>query len=114
MFTVAWASLLSLDQTEEMEIPPFRLIPEPLTDDAAAVPPFRWASPEIGTRHRLGGEPAWVQAPEWPSCPSCEEPMTFYGQLDSISDTINLADCGMVYVFVCFGCFTTASLLQSG
>ncbi len=40
--------------------------------------------------------------------------MTFYGQLDSVGDTICLADVGMIYIFVCFDCFTTRSVLQSG
>jgi hypothetical protein len=40
--------------------------------------------------------------------------MKFYGQLDSIGDDVTLADVGMIYVFVCFDCFTTRSVLQSG
>ena len=39
--------------------------------------------------------------------------MTFYGQLDSINDEICLADCGMIYVFVCFDCFETKSIFQT-
>ncbi|CAN7721300.1 hypothetical protein LJR290_006098 [Variovorax sp. LjRoot290] len=39
--------------------------------------------------------------------------MTFYAQLDSINDEVVLADCGMIYVFVCFDCFETKSILQS-
>lgn len=39
--------------------------------------------------------------------------MTFYGQLDSIGDEYVLADCGMIYVFVCFDCFTTKSFIHS-
>jgi hypothetical protein len=39
--------------------------------------------------------------------------MTFHAQIDSINDEIALADCGMIYVFVCFDCFETKSLLQS-
>jgi hypothetical protein len=39
--------------------------------------------------------------------------MTFYGQLDSIGDRFNLADCGMIYVFVCFDCFETQSVLET-
>ena len=39
--------------------------------------------------------------------------MSFYGQLDSLGDQYNLADCGMVYVFVCFDCFESKSVLQS-
>jgi len=96
-------------------IPPFRLTPQPLNDEAKALPPFHWARKEIGTRHQLGGEPKFVQAvEEWPSCPSCHERMTFYAQLDSINDDFCIADCGMVYIFLCFGCFTTASFVQSG
>ena len=96
-----------------MEIPPFRLTPDPLTEDAAELPGFRWADPYVGTRHQLGGEPGWIQADDWPNCPSCRVRMTFYGQLDSINDTINLADCGLVYVFVCFGCFEAIATIQS-
>ena len=40
--------------------------------------------------------------------------MTFYAQLDSINDEYNLADVGLIYVFVCFDCFETRSVLQSG
>jgi hypothetical protein len=40
--------------------------------------------------------------------------MTFYGQLDSISDDCALADVGLVYVFVCFTDFQVKAVLQSG
>ena len=39
--------------------------------------------------------------------------MTFYGQLDSINDDFCLADCGLIYVFVCLDCNTVHSLIQS-
>ena len=68
---------------------------------------------DIGMRHRLGGEPEFIQDVAWPECVSCRQRMTFYGQLDSINDEFNLADCGLIYVFVCFGCFETKSILQS-
>ena len=58
--------------------------------------------------------PDWVQSPDVPECPSCHELMTFYGQLDSIGDAMTIADVGMVYVFVCFDCNETKSVLQSG
>jgi hypothetical protein len=95
-------------------IPPFRLVPEGLTEEAAALPPFSWADPEIGSRHRLGGRPTFLQEARIPACSDCGEPMTFYGQLDSINDEFNLADCGLVYVFVCFDCFTAQAFVQSG
>lgn len=95
-----------------MKIPAFKLSPEPLTDAAAALPKFKWADPEIGTRHQLGGDPTFIQAAEFPSCPACGAPMTFYGQLDSINDDICIADAGMVYVFICFDDFTATALTQ--
>ena len=92
-------------------IPPFRLTPEPLDESAASMVPFKWAGGEIGKRHQLGGVPMLFHR-ELPIC-SCDKPMSFYGQLDSINDEFVLADCGMIFVFVCFDCFETKSILQS-
>jgi hypothetical protein len=94
-------------------IPPFRLVPEPLSPEAENLRGFQWAAPEVGHRHRLGGEPQWLQQDETPSCPDCGEKMTFYGQLDSINDDIVLADVGLVYVFVCFDDFQARAIVQS-
>ena len=78
------------------------------------MPPFKWASPEVGARHRLGGDPEFLQAgDEVPKCPGCRERMTFYAQLDSINDDFCLADVGLLYVFICFDCLTTASFISS-
>lgn len=95
------------------QIPPFRLVPDPLTEEAAELPGFKWASPEVGRRHQLGGDPSFIQPAEHPACPDCDQSMTFYGQLDSINDEFVLADAGIVYVFVCFECFATTSFIQS-
>ncbi len=95
------------------KVPPFKLVPQPLSDDAASFPKFKWAPPEVGTRHQLGGEPSFLQKAIKPKCAECGKEMTFYGQLDSINDDICLADCGMIYVFVCFDCFTVNSFIQS-
>jgi hypothetical protein len=94
-------------------IPPFRLVAEPLTQEAAALPPFAWAPPEVGRRHQLGGQPTRLQAQSFPTCPGCDAVMTFYGQLDSINDDICLADAGLVHVFVCFGCFEAVARIES-
>lgn len=99
-------------QSAMREIPPFKLIPEPLTAEATALPPFKWAGGDIGRRHRLGGRPDFIQSPNVPEC-TCGKKMTFYAQLDSINDEFVLADCGMIYVFVCFDCFEAKSVLQS-
>jgi hypothetical protein len=37
-----------------------------------------------------------------------------WAQLDSVGDQMTIADFGMVYVFVCFDCYETKSVLQSG
>lgn len=95
------------------QIPPFRLVPEPLTEEAAELPGFKWAAAEVGKRHQLGGEPTFIQSADYPPCVDCGATMTFYGQLDSINDEYILADAGLVFVFVCFDCFTTTSFVQS-
>jgi hypothetical protein len=95
------------------KIPPFRLEPRPLSDEAAVLPKFRWASPEMGTRHKLGGEPDFIQGSDWPNCAGCDKRMTFYAQLDSINDDFCIADCGMIYVFICLGCNESKAIVQS-
>jgi hypothetical protein len=89
------------------------LTPEPLNDEARQTPKFKWASGEIGTRHQLGGEPQFLQNEQWPSCPDGHGKMTFYGQLDSINDEICIADCGMIYVFICLDCYQAISMVHS-
>ena len=96
-----------------MLIPEIKLVPDPQTEEANKAIGFKW-NDEAGTRHKLGGKSEFIQDEKWPACKGCRERMTFYAQLDSIGDNYCLADCGMIYVFVCFGCFETKSILQSG
>ena len=93
-------------------IPPFRLVAEPLSEEATGLLPFKWAGGDVGKRHRLGGRPDGFAEDDYPKC-GCGEKMSFYGQLDSINDDYVLADCGMIFVFVCFDCFETKSVLRS-
>lgn len=95
-----------------MNIPeiPLRLVPD--SDEAKRVIGFKWAGGDVGRRSKIGGEPTWIVGDETPTC-SCGSPMTFYGQLDSVGDDVCLADVGIVYVFVCFNCYETKSVLQS-
>lgn len=95
-----------------MRIPEIPLELKPKSAEAEKVIGFKWAGPEVGKRSKLGGKPHWEQGSEVPRC-SCGNEMTFCGQVDSIGDEINLADCGRVYVFVCFDCSETKSILQS-
>jgi hypothetical protein len=101
----------SLDVSKRMKIPEIRLLLAPESAEARAAVGFKYAGDDIGRRSKLGGEPDWIQADDTPRC-GCSKKMAFYGQLDSIGDEINLADCGMVYVFVCFDCLETKSVLQ--
>jgi hypothetical protein len=94
-------------------IPPFRLIAEPLTPEAEQAAGFEWADADIGTRHRIGGDPEDLPGIDTPRCPDCRQRMTFYGQLDSIGDDFVLADAGVVAVFVCFDCFQAAARVGS-
>lgn len=95
-------------------IPPFKLLPEPLSVEAKKLSGFKWADEIIGNRHKLGGTPDFLQNEKWPECTDCGEKMTFYCQLDSIGDDICIADCGLLYVFLCFDCYTTHAIIQSG
>ena len=95
------------------------------------VPKGKKAIPDdrkLGVRSKLGGEPDWEQQPEWPKCPGCKELMTFVAQIDSLEhnephnpnaiDSLSgkqqymFGDVGMIYVFMCFECFKTKSVVQ--
>lgn len=75
---------------------------------------------DLGLRSKLGGEPDWEQDEEWPMCESCNAPMTFIAQIDSMEhnsernphrrDAVGVdqhymfGDVGMLYVFLCEDC----------
>ena len=98
--------------TDAPKIPEIPLALSPASEAALNAIGFKWAGGNVGSRSKLGGEPDWLREPAVPAC-LCGKSMTFYGQLDSVGDSICLADCGMIYVFVCFDCFRTSSVLQS-
>ena len=82
-----------------------------------------------GVRSKLGGTADWEQNNETPECPSCGQEMTFVAQIDSIEhdeehnphrvDCLSdeqeymCGDVGMIYVFFCFECLETMSVVQS-
>lgn len=84
----------------------------------------------LGLRSKLGGMPDWVQGNESPRCPGCRNAMTFVAQIDSMEhesrenphsiDALSdqqhfmFADVGMIYVWFCFDCIETKSLMQGG
>jgi uncharacterized protein YwqG len=83
-----------------------------------------------GERSKLGGKPDWEQNEETPKCPCCGQEMTFVAQIDSINhdskDNPYRVDClsddqkymfgdvGLIYIFFCFDCLETKSLMQCG
>lgn len=96
-------------------IPPFKLVPQPLTPEAAEFlvrPSGVWA--ELGERHRLGGEPV-LRNSTIPACGTCGERMTFYAQIDGLPkpSEFDLADAGLILVYVCFDCFEVTATLDS-
>lgn len=95
------------------EIPAFKLIMQPLSEEAANMPKFKWAEEGVGERHQIGGTPTFIQKQDIPHCKECNEEMTFYAQLDSLNDEYCIGDVGMIYVFVCFDCLETTSIIQS-
>lgn len=94
-------------------IPPFKLSLIPINEEAEKLQKFQWAGDNVGDRNKLGGTPDFLQGEEYPTCDSCRKRMDFYGQLDSLSDEFIVADCGMIYVFICFECIETKSIIQS-
>jgi hypothetical protein len=46
-------------------------------------------------------------------CHLTKHPPREASPLDSINDEFVLSDCGMTYVFACFNCLETKSILQS-
>ena len=95
-----------------MKIPAVPLLPAPDTPESQAIVGFKWAGRPMGARHRIGGDPEWIQDPDVPAC-ACTRPMSFYAQIDSLGDAVCIGDCGMLYVFICWDCLTTKSVLQS-
>ncbi|HUR22531.1 MAG TPA: hypothetical protein VMZ73_01530 [Acidimicrobiales bacterium] len=61
-------------------------------------------------RSQLFGHPTWVQSPEYPQCPHCEELMQFVGQIDTSSE-LPLWE-GMIYAFVDSNCGLAATCYQ--
>ena len=86
----------------------------------------------LGMRTKLGGEPDWIQLGDGtPKCKDCGERMTFVAQIDSIEHITQrnpfafdrrdrdpsikpwmFCDVGMIYVFFCFDCLKSQSVVQ--
>ncbi len=95
------------------DIPEFKIYIKPSSKIDESLIGFKYAPKEIGTRSKVGGMPDFIQEDEIPVCPSCKKEMVFYSQLDSVGDKLMFADCGMVYIFICFDCLEAKSFIQS-
>jgi hypothetical protein len=63
--------------------------------------PIEWTNQEWGdgNNNKIGGQPTWVQDPEYLNCPCCNEKMTFLMNLNSdlpVSEPTQLKD-GRIY-----------------
>lgn len=101
----------------------YRATFEKVAEGTIAVDPDR-----LGQRSKLGGDPDWEQYEEVPTCTSCKAQMTFVAQIDSIEhdeasnphriDCLSptqeymFGDVGMIYVFLCFECLESKSVVQ--
>ncbi|MCB9772141.1 MAG: hypothetical protein H6754_06285 [Candidatus Omnitrophica bacterium] len=96
-------------------LPEFKINLVPNSTEAKSIKPFDWSieNPIQGKRHKIGGKPEFIQESDVPICDSCKHDMSFYAQLDTIGPEYSLADCGLIYVFICFDCYETKSLIQS-
>ena len=66
--------------------------------------PYEWIAWLPNSPYHIGGFPSWVQFPEYPSCPDCQQTMKFLAQINN----------GMeIYAFICPECNTTATLTQA-
>ncbi|WP_310727932.1 DUF1963 domain-containing protein [Streptomyces sp. N2A] len=78
-----------------------------------------WAArserPQSSVLGQLGGRPAWIQADETPSCPSCARTMPFIVQLEEGPDhrtAMNFGGAGSAYAFACEWCGRASFLWQ--
>jgi uncharacterized protein YwqG len=102
----------------------YRILFEEIEEDRDPI------SNELGLRSKLGGLPDWDQNDETPTCPSCNQEMVFIGQLDSFEHDeahnphrkncigcdqhYMFGDVGLIYIFFCFACQESISIVQSG
>lgn len=59
--------------------------------------------------HRVGGEPTWIQEPDYPSCPDCADTMIAAGQI-SVADLWDFE--GMCYLMWCDQCAISGIVYQ--
>ena len=105
------------------EEPEFPVDPLVEAEVGLVTTPARWVRQDWGLSnsrqnlHRLGGEPTWIQNPDYPTCPECRRTMCALFQADSELPLENDGELlwgsgGIGYAFWCDGCAISAMLYQ--
>jgi hypothetical protein len=103
---------------ELQEYKPFESKPQKLRFSQL---PERWFFQEWagtgGNLYRLGGVPSWIQGPEYPACPCCEQTMSFFLQHDMgypapKDEKVGVHSDGMTHYFWCEPCRVYVSRFQ--
>lgn len=97
-----------------MKLPEYKLELIPVDERATDFRKFSghcWK--DLGNRFKIGGDPEFITDNAWPICQLCQSKMTFYAQLDTVSEKIDIADSGLIYIFYCFNCNKVKALVQS-
>jgi hypothetical protein len=102
--------------------PKYPANPLPETEVTIRRSPPRWrlqdwaVSNGYENLHRVGGEPTWIQSPDYPACPDCQRTMRFLLQFDSLEIEGGpwwlWGSGGIMYAFWCDACSLTGTLWQ--
>ena len=102
--------------------PQFPADPLPATPIRIVESPSRWQLQDWATSNgqenlnRVGGEPTWIQSPDYPPCPECQRRMTFAMQFDSLDIDGGpwwlWGSGGILYVVWCANCSVSATFWQ--
>lgn len=103
------------DEVEEprvVVIPEFKMILHPLSEEAKELRGINLDSKNICNESKLGGYPECITSEVWPNCPECGIKMSFYAQLAPVSPDYPICSNSTVYVFLCFDCYESFSIIQ--
>lgn len=95
-------------------IPKIPLVPTPDSDEGrdALRDPLAWG--DVGKRFYLGGQPSLAFSRERPhvACEKCGSTMVHYACLDGVGAEWVLGDVFVMFVFVCYDCFSVRGFVH--
>ncbi len=112
---------IGLEETFAPQFPDVALKPT-MVQIGEISPRWRWQSHTYSdgreNLNRVGGDPCWIQYPEYPACPECGRRMVFLLQIMSglptgDGDEHTFGDGGICYSSWCDRCHISALLWQS-